>query len=264
MGDRLAGKVAIVTGGARGMGAAISTLYAEQGAKVLVTDVIDDEGEALVKEIGGAGADRVAYRHLDVTKEAEWTAAVADAVERFGKVDVLVNNAGILRAVPIPNMTEDIYREVIDVNQVAVFLGMKAVVGPMVAAGGGSIVNISSIDGHQGTPTLVAYVAAKYAVCGMTRVAALELASVGIRANTVCPGATRTRMMDAPDMAGVDIEAMSARMAPLGRIGEAHEVAAAALFLASDESSYITGTDIVVDGGATSGVGVEMFSQVST
>jgi 3alpha(or 20beta)-hydroxysteroid dehydrogenase len=135
-------------------------------------------------------------------------------VERFGKVDVLVNNAGVLRAVPIPNMTEDIYREVIDVNQIAVFLGMKAVVGPMVAAGGGSIVNISSIDGHQGTPTLVAYVAAKYAVCGMTRVAALELASVGIRANTVCPGATRTRMMDAPDMAGVDIEAMSARMAP--------------------------------------------------
>jgi 3alpha(or 20beta)-hydroxysteroid dehydrogenase len=264
MGDRLAGKVAIVTGGARGMGAAISTLYAEQGAKVLVTDVIDDEGEALAKEIGAAGADRVAYRHLDVTKEAEWTAAVADAVERFGKVDVLVNNAGILRAVPIPNMTEDIYREVIDVNQVAVFLGMKAVVGPMVAAGGGSIVNISSIDGHQGTPTLVAYVAAKYAVCGMTRVAALELAQLKIRANTVCPGATRTRMMDAPDMAGVDIEAMSARMAPLGRIGEAHEVAAAALFLASDESSYITGTDIVVDGGATSGVGVEMFNQVST
>src|SRR5581483_9384857 len=235
MGDRLAGKVAIVTGGARGMGAAISTLYAEQGAKVLVTDVIDDEGEALAKELGsGTSPARVAYRHLDVTREDEWTAAVADAVERFGKVDVLVNNAGILRAVPIPNMTEEIYRQVIDVNQVAVFLGMKAVVGPMVAAGGGSIVNISSIDGHQGTPTLVAYVAAKYAVCGMTRVAALELASAGIRANTVCPGATRTRMMDAPDMAGVDIEAMSARMAPLGRIGEAHEVAAAALFLASD------------------------------
>ncbi|HTK66107.1 MAG TPA: glucose 1-dehydrogenase [Pseudonocardia sp.] len=260
MGDRLAGKVAIVTGGARGMGAAISTLYAEQGAKVLVTDVIDDEGEALAKEIGEAAH----YRHLDVTQEDEWTAAVADAVERFGKVDVLVNNAGILRAVPIPNMTEEIYRQVIDVNQVAVFLGMKAVVGPMAQAGGGSIVNISSIDGHQGTPTLVAYVAAKYAVCGMTRVAALELAQLKIRANTVCPGATRTRMMDAPDMAGVDIEAMSAKMAPLGRIGEAHEVAAAALFLASDESSYITGTDIVVDGGATSGVGVEMFNQVAT
>ena len=260
MGERLAGKVAIITGGSRGMGAAMSTQFVEQGAKVLITDVIDDEGEALAKELG----DSAVYHHLDVTKEDEWTAVVAFAQEQFGKVDVLVNNAGILRAVPIPNMTEAIYREVIDVNQVAVFLGMKAVVGAMAAAGGGSIVNISSIDGHQGTPTLVAYVGAKYAVRGMTRVAALELAQLKIRANTVCPGATRTRMMDAPDMAGVDIEAMSAKMAPLGRIGEAHEVASAALFLASDEASYITGTDIVVDGGAISGVGVEMFNQVRT
>ena len=258
MGDRLTGKVAVVTGGARGMGAATSTRFVAEGAKVLVTDVIDDEGEALAKDLG----DAAAYRHLDVTRETEWTAAIADAEERFGKVDVLVNSAGILRAVPIPLMTEEIYRSVIDVNQLSVFLGMKAVVNAMAKAGGGSIVNISSIDGHQGTPTLVAYVAAKYAVRGMTRVAALELAQLKIRANTVCPGATRTRMMDCPDMEGIDIEAMSARMAPLGRIGEAHEIADAVLFLASDESSYITGTDIVVDGGAISGVGVEMFSQV--
>ena len=258
MGDRLTGKVAIVTGGARGMGAATCRRFVEQGAKVLITDVIDAEGEVLAKELGAAAE----YTHLDVTDETGWAAAVTDAQARFGKVDVLVNNAGVLRAVPIAHMTEESYRQVIDVNQVGVFLGMKAVVGSMITAGGGSIVNISSIDGHQGTPTLVAYVAAKYAVRGMTRVAALELAQFKIRANTVCPGATRTRMMDCPDMAGIDIEAMSARMAPLGRIGEAHEIADAALFLASTESSYITGTDIVVDGGAISGVGVEMFSQV--
>jgi 3alpha(or 20beta)-hydroxysteroid dehydrogenase len=260
MGDRLSGKVAVVTGAARGMGAATCRRFVEQGARVLVTDVLDEEGEVLAKELGASAA----FAHLDVSSEADWTRVVAGAQQRFGKVDVLVNNAGVLRAVPLPDMTEEIYRQVIDINQVGVFLGMKAVVGAMVAAGGGSIVNISSIDGHQGTPTLVAYVAAKYAVRGMTRVAALELAQLGIRVNTVCPGATRTRMMDCPDMAGIDIEALSARMAPLGRIGEAHEIADAALFLASKESSYITGTDIVVDGGAISGVGVEMFSQVSS
>ncbi|HTF54733.1 MAG TPA: glucose 1-dehydrogenase [Pseudonocardia sp.] len=258
MSDRLRGKVAIVSGAARGMGAATCRRFVEQGARVLVTDVVEEEGELLAKELGASAA----FARLDVAREADWTRVVEDATARFGKVDVLVNNAGVLRAVPLPNMTEEIYREVIDVNQIGVFLGMKAVVGAMVAAGGGSIVNISSIDGHQGTPTLVAYVAAKYAVRGMTRVAALELARAGIRVNTVCPGATRTRMMDCPDMAGIDIEGLSARMAPLGRIGEAHEIADAALFLASDESSYITGTDIVVDGGAISGVGVEMFSQV--
>ncbi|GAA5149962.1 glucose 1-dehydrogenase [Pseudonocardia eucalypti] len=259
MGDRLNGKVAVVTGAARGMGAATCRRFVDQGARVLVTDVLEEEGELLAKELGASAA----FARLDVTDEANWAEVVAHARRRFGRVDVLVNNAGILRAVPIPNMTEQIYRQVVDINQVGVFLGMKAVAGAMAAAGGGSIVNISSIDGHQGTPTLVAYVAAKYAVRGMTRVAALELASVGIRVNTVCPGATRTRMMDCPDMAGIDIEGLSARMAPLGRIGEAPEIADAVLFLASDESSYVTGTDIVVDGGAIAGVGVEMFSQVS-
>jgi 3alpha(or 20beta)-hydroxysteroid dehydrogenase len=143
-----------------------------------------------------------------------------------------------------------------------VFLGMKSVVASMAQAGGGSIVNTSSIDGFQGSPTLLAYVAAKFAVRGMTRVAALELAAVNIRVNTVCPGATRTRMMDCPDMAGVDIEALSNRMAPMGRMGEADEIAKASLYLASDDSSYVTGTDLTVDGGTTAGVGVEMFSQV--
>jgi 3alpha(or 20beta)-hydroxysteroid dehydrogenase len=133
----------------------------------------------------------------------------------------------------------------------------------MAAAGSGSIVNVSSIDGFQGTPALVAYVAAKFAVRGMTRVAALELAAMNIRVNTVCPGATRTRMMDCPDMEGIDIEALSNRMTPLGRMGEAHEIAHAILYLASDDAAYTTGSDITVDGGATAGVGVEMFSNVT-
>jgi NAD(P)-dependent dehydrogenase (short-subunit alcohol dehydrogenase family) len=252
----------VITGATSGIGLGLAKAFLKEGYNVVGTGRSAERLQSAATQLNAG--ERFLGVAGDIGKPESAKKTFEQAIAKYGKVDVLVNNAGVLRAVPIPNMTEDIYREVIDVNQVAVFLGMKAVVGPMVAAGGGSIVNISSIDGHQGTPTLVAYVAAKYAGCGMTRVAALELAQLGIRANTVCPGATRTRMMDAPDMAGVDIEAMSARMAPLGRIGEAHEVAAAALFLASDESSYITGTDIVVDGGATSGVGVEMFSQVST
>jgi len=199
---------------------------------------------------------------LDVTNEEEWQTAVSVTESAFGPVTILVNNAGILRAIPMPLMALEDYQSVIDVNQTGVFLGMKSVVASMAQAGGGSIVNTSSIDGFQGSPTLLAYVAAKFAVRGMTRVAALELAAVNIRVNTVCPGATRTRMMDCPDMAGVDIEALSNRMAPMGRMGEADEISKAMLYLASDDSSYVTGTDLTVDGGTTAGVGVEMFSQV--
>jgi 3alpha(or 20beta)-hydroxysteroid dehydrogenase len=259
MSDRLQGKVALVTGAARGMGAATARLFVDEGAAVLLTDVVDDEGEALAQELG----ERAAYCHLDVTSEAAWQSAIGFAEAMFGPVSVLVNNAGILRAIPMPTMTLEDYQSVIDVNQTGVFLGMKAIVPSMAKAGGGSIVNTSSIDGFQGSPALTAYVAAKFAVRGMTRVAALELTAAGIRVNTVCPGATRTRMMDCPDMAGIDIDALASRMAPMGRMGEATEVANAMLFLASDESSYMTGTDITVDGGTLAGVGVEMFSQVT-
>ena len=259
MAGRLDGKVAVITGAARGMGAATARLFAEHGARVLLTDVIDEEGELLAKELG----DAASYAHLDVTDEAEWQQAIASAESTFGPVTTLVNNAGILRAIPMPLMALEDYQSVIDINQTGVFLGMKSVVPSMAVAGGGSIVNVSSVDGFQGSPALMAYVAAKFAVRGMTRVAALELAGMGIRVNTVCPGATRTRMMDCPDMAGIDIEALSNRMAPMGRMGEPHEVAFATLYLASDEASYTTGTDIVIDGGTIAGVGVEMFSQVS-
>ncbi|HEX3793621.1 MAG TPA: glucose 1-dehydrogenase [Acidimicrobiales bacterium] len=258
MAGRLEGKVALISGAARGIGAASARLFVGEGAKVVVADVIDDEGELLAKELG----DACAFVHLDVTDESQWLAAIEAAENQFGPVSVLVNNAGILRAIPLPLMSLEDYQSVIDVNQTGVFLGMKSVVGSMMKAGGGSIVNMSSIDGLQGSPALGAYVAAKFAVRGMTRVAALELAAAHIRVNTVCPGATRTTMMDAPDMAGIDIDALSCRMAPLARMGEAPEIAEAVLFLASDASSYCTGSDIVADGGATAGVGVEMFSLV--
>jgi 3alpha(or 20beta)-hydroxysteroid dehydrogenase len=258
MSGRVEGKVALVTGAARGMGAATARLFVAEGAKVMLADVVDDEGEALALELGADAA----YIHLDVTSEEDWQTAVSVTESAFGPVTILVNNAGILRAIPLPLMALEDYQSVIDVNQTGVFLGMKCVVASMAQAGGGSIVNTSSIDGFQGSPTLLAYVAAKFAVRGMTRVAALELAAVNIRVNTVCPGATRTRMMDCPDMAGVDIEALSNRMAPMGRMGEADEIAKASLYLASEDSSYVTGTDLTVDGGTTAGVGVEMFSQV--
>ncbi|HWF53287.1 MAG TPA: glucose 1-dehydrogenase [Solirubrobacteraceae bacterium] len=259
MSGRVEDKVALITGAARGMGAATARLFVAEGARVLLTDVVDDEGLALAAELG----DRAAYTHLDVTDESQWEAALSVAEERFGAVTVLVNNAGILRAIPLTAMSLEEYQSVVDVNQTGVFLGMKTVVPGMAVAGAGSIVNVSSIDGLQGSPALLAYVAAKFAVRGMTRVAALELAGMNIRVNTVCPGATRTRMMDCPDMAGIDIEALSNRMAPLGRMGEAHEVADAILYLASDAAGYITGTDLTVDGGTTAGVGVEMFSQIT-
>jgi 3alpha(or 20beta)-hydroxysteroid dehydrogenase len=259
MAGRIEGKVALITGAARGMGAATARLFIDQGAKVLLTDVEDAEGQLLAKELG----DNATYTRLDVTDETQWQNAIAHAKTTLGApVSVLVNNAGILRAIPLPLMSLADYQQVIDINQTAVFLGMKNVVPAMAEAGKGSIINVSSIDGFQGSPALSAYVAAKFAVRGLTRVAALELAAMNIRVNTVCPGATRTRMMDCPDMAGIDIEALSARMAPLGRMGEAPEIANATLFLASDEASYITGTDLVIDGGTIAGVGVEMFSQV--
>src|ERR1700722_11856574 len=175
MSDRLQGKVALISGAARGMGAETARLFVDEGASVLLTDVIDDEGDALVQELG----ERAAYCHLDVTSEDSWQNAIGFAEATFGPVSVLVNNAGILRAIPMPAMSLEGYQSVIDVNQTGVFLGMKSVVPSMLKAGGGSIVNTSSIDGFQGTPALTAYVAAKFAVRGMTRVAALELAAAG-------------------------------------------------------------------------------------
>jgi 3alpha(or 20beta)-hydroxysteroid dehydrogenase len=241
---RLDGKVAIVTGAARGQGATEARLFAQEGARVVLADVLDDEGEAVAAEIG----DAATYLHLDVTDEAAWAATVARAEERFGPVGVLVNNAGILHFQAVHKIEADDFDRVMRVNVGGVFHGMKAVTPSMTRAGGGAIVNISSTAGLQGQPFLGAYVASKWAVRGLTKSAAIDLGPKGIRVNSVHPGG-----IDTPMIGGLDTEAPFYKRLPIPRIGAPSEAAAAVLFLASDEASYITGAELAVDGGATCG-----------
>jgi 3alpha(or 20beta)-hydroxysteroid dehydrogenase len=250
---RLDGKVALISGAARGMGRAEAELFAAEGAKVAVCDVRDAEGGSVARGIGASAL----YLHLDVTSEEQWSEAVSATTQAFGRLDVLVNNAGIAEAAPLAEMTLDSYRRVIDVNQVGVFLGMRAVVEPMTAAGGGSILNISSIDGLIGMDHIISYVASKWAVRGMTKTAARELAPRGIRVNSIHPGFIHTHLA-VEDESHLDathavIDQLTARLAPMGRTGEPEEIARLALFLASDESSYSTGSEFVADGGLISG-----------
>ena len=250
---RLDGKVALISGAARGMGKAEALLFAAEGAKVAVCDVRDDEGRAVAAQIG----DAARYQHLDVTSEEDWVAAVAATERAFGRLDVLVNNAGIGEGAPLAEMTLASYRRVTEVNQTGVFLGMRAAVEPMTRAGGGSIVNISSIDGMIGMDLCLAYVASKWAVRGMTKTAARELASRRIRVNSVHPGFIHTHLAveDESQLAGVHalLDAHTARLAPMGRAGRPEEIARLVLFLASDESSYSTGSEFVADGGLIAG-----------
>jgi 3alpha(or 20beta)-hydroxysteroid dehydrogenase len=244
---RLEGKVALITGGARGMGAAEARLFAKEGAQVAIADVLDADGEALATELG----ESAAYHHLDVTSEDDWSAAAQSAVDRFGRIDVLVNNAGILKFAALDEMPLEDYMQVINVNQVGVFLGMRTVVPHMKQAGrGGSIVNISSVEGIRGAPMLIAYAASKFAVHGMSKAAAVELGSSGIRVNSVHPGGIDTPMVRAQGLEGADLDKIF-RGIPLGRAGVSEDVAQVVAFLASDESSYCTGAEFVVDGGAT-------------
>jgi 3alpha(or 20beta)-hydroxysteroid dehydrogenase len=254
MTGRLDGRVALISGAARGMGRAEALVFAREGAKVSVCDVRDAEGEALAREIGGAAR----YQRLDVTCEADWAAAVAATEHAFGRLDVLVNNAGIAEGAPLAEMTLDSYRRVTEVNQTGVFLGMRAVVEPMTRAGGGSIVNVSSIDGMVGMELCLSYVASKWAVRGMTKTAARELASRGIRVNSIHPGFIHTHLAveDESQLAATHalLDAHTARFAPMRRTGKPEEIARLALFLASDESSYSTGSEFVADGGLIAGV----------
>jgi 3alpha(or 20beta)-hydroxysteroid dehydrogenase len=241
---RLDGKVAIVTGAARGQGEAEARLFAAEGARVLLADVLDDEGEAVAAEIGEAAA----YTHLDVTDEEQWQAAVALAEQRFGPVTVLVNNAGILLFQALHKTELEDFDRVLRVNVHGVFLGMKSVTPSMTRAGGGSIVNISSTAGLQGLPHLGAYVASKWAVRGLTKTAAIDLGHKNIRVNSVHPGG-----IDTPMVAGTSSDAPFYKRLPVSRMGSADEAARAVLFLASDEASYIAGAELAVDGGATCG-----------
>jgi 3alpha(or 20beta)-hydroxysteroid dehydrogenase len=250
---RLDGKVALITGGARGMGKSHVRHFVAEGARVVFGDVLDDKG---AKVAAGLDGQSCRYIHHDVTSEAEWAAAVAAAVESFGRLDVLVNNAGVLKFAPIADMSPDDFRRILEVNTVGCWLGMKAAIGPMKAAGGGSIINISSIEGFTGAAGLSAYSASKFAIRGLTKVAARELGQFGIRVNSVHPGGVITSMIlsqaEAADQ--MDPEAFLKAM-PLSRFAEPAEISRLVVFLASDESSYSTGSEFVADGGLLSGPG---------
>ena len=234
---RVDDKVAIITGGAQGMGAADARMLVAEGAKVVIADILDEPGQALADELG----DAARYVHLDVSDEEQWQAAVDAAVTAFGKVNVLVNNAGIVQVAPLKSLDVDKWNRVLAVNLTGAMLGIKAVLGPMTEAGGGSIINVSSIEGMRGASWVHSYVASKWGLRGLTKSAALELAPDNIRVNSLHPGFIRTPMTKhfPDDMVGT----------PLGRPGKPEEVATFVVFLASDESSFSTGSEFVVDGG---------------
>lgn len=245
----LEGKVALITGAARGQGAAEARLFAQRGAKVMLCDLLDDEGQAVAAEIGA----NAAYTRLDVTSENDWKKAIQATIDKFGKLNVLINNAGIITPVKeIGDTSLNDYMKVINVNQVGVFLGMREVVEPMKKAGGGSIVNISSIDGLIGMYGATAYCATKFAVRGMTKVAALELGKYGIRVNSLHPGGVQTKILDDTGLSPEDA-AEAFKQIPLGRIGQSEEMATLAAYLASDDASYSTGSEFIADGGLTAG-----------
>ncbi|MEV5974286.1 glucose 1-dehydrogenase [Streptomyces sp. NPDC051921] len=248
---KLDGRVVVITGAARGQGEQEARLFAAEGAKVVLADVLDDPGEALAKELG---EERAVYVRLDVTSEADWAAGVGVAKERFGRIDGLVNNAGILRFNELVSTPLDEFQAIVQVNQVGCFLGIKAVAPEIEAAGGGTIVNTASYTGVTGMAGVGAYAASKHAVLGLTRVAAVELAGKGIRVNAVCPGAIDTAMSNPEGVDPAATAELYRGLVPLGRIGRPEEVAALALFLTAADSSYITGQPFVIDGGWLAGV----------
>ncbi|GAA0496015.1 MULTISPECIES: glucose 1-dehydrogenase [Streptomyces] len=242
----LEGKTAVITGAARGQGEAEARLFARLGGRVVLADVLDEPGKRVADEIGEAAR----YVHLDVTDEAGWQTVVAAATAEFGGVDVLINNAGVLRSMPLADETMENFERTLRINLVGPFLGIKAVREAMIAAGGGSIVNISSVGGLTGIPRTGGYGASKWGLRGLTKVAALELGQYGIRVNSVHPG-----VIDTPMLAEVAATA-DAGVAPavaLGRIGLPDDVAGLVAFLASDASAYLTGAEIAVDGGSSAG-----------
>ena len=250
---RLDGKVALISGGARGQGEAEVRLFVREGAKVVFGDVLDELGEVVAKDVGDATHDV----HLDVRQEDQWAAAVSEAESRFGKLDVLVNNAGVLHMGTLTHDTtlED-YMRIIEVNQIGVFLGMRSAIPAMLRNGKGAIVNTSSSNGMAGYGGTIAYTASKFAVRGMTKNAALEYGKAGIRVNSVHPGGIDTPMTRPDDLGGFTEEDQAAAwdMVPVARVGQPEEVANLVLFLASDEASYCSGAEFIVDGGMLAGV----------
>ena len=245
---RLAGKVAIVTGAAQGMGAATARLFAAEGAKVVLCDILEDEGRATAAEIGGDAL----FLKLDVRSDAEWEGVVAETVKRFGQLDILINNAAIVHFSPIEAMPAADIERVLAINVMGTMLGAKHAAQPMIAAGRGVIVNISSVDGLRGCNGLSAYTASKWAVRGLSKSLAFELGPRGIRVCTVHPGGVNTQMGNPFGLTGDAVNVGYERV-PLQRIGEPEEIARASLFIASDEASYISGAELAVDGGWSAG-----------
>lgn len=257
---KLDGRVVVITGAARGQGEQEARLFVAEGALVLLGDVLDEQGAALAKELG----DAARYVHLDVSREDDWTAAVGEAREAFGRIDGLVNNAGILRFNELVSTPLEEFQQVVQVNQVGAFLGMKAVAPEIEAAGGGTIVNTASYTALSGMAYVGSYAATKAAIVGLTRVAAMELAAKGIRVNAMCPGAVDTPMSNPaqldptadPAEASAALDELYKKLVPLGRVGQPEEVARLALFLSCADSSYITGQPFVIDGGWLAGVSI--------
>jgi 3alpha(or 20beta)-hydroxysteroid dehydrogenase len=234
---RVEGKVVLISGGARNIGAASARMLVSEGAQVVIGDLLDEEGAALAEELG----DSARYVHLDVTSDEDWRAAVALAVAEFGQLNVLFNNAGIFNGGQLQRYKRELWQEMLDVNLTGAFLGMRASADAIIAAGGGSIINTSSIEGLRGTPWAHGYVASKWGLTGLTKSAAMELAPQGVRVNSLHPGRISTPATDQmpPDLIPI----------PLGRPGLPDEVATFVVFLASDESSFATGSEFVMDGG---------------
>lgn len=242
--NRLDDKVALITGGARGQGAAEAELFIAAGAQVVITDVLDAEGEATAERLGAA----CEFLHHDVASEDQWKSVVDTVVERHGRLDILVNNAGIFRTVGLIETSMELWTQMMDINQTGVFLGMRTAAPAMQANGSGSIINISSIAGMKSAAVAHAYSASKWAVRGMTKSAAVELAPSGVRVNSVHPGIIDTNMLQ--EFGGLR-DSIEQRI-PMGRVATADEVGKLVLFLASEDSSYCTGHEFVVDGAMTS------------
>lgn len=246
---RLENKVALITGAARGQGAAEARLFAAEGAQVIIADVLEEQGRALADEIGA----NAVFMSLDVRKEAQWEKVVAEIEKKYAALHILVNNAGILHAAPLLETTLEDFERVLAVNQVGCFLGMKVCGALMARIGGGSIVNISSTGGMFGVPQAVSYTGTKFAVRGMTKTAAMDLGKHNIRVNSIHPGTVDTPMVrDSEHFPEVDLDATCAKF-PMPRAAQPEDIARLALFVASDDCSYSTGSEFVSDGGMTAG-----------
>lgn len=245
---RIEGKNAIVTGGARGIGAATVRRFVEEGARVVIADLLEREGQALADELGPAAG----FHRLDVADAQAWRSCVAYGVERFGAIDILVNNAGVCLVGAITDLDPLLFQRSLEVNLLGSFLGLQAVGAGMIARGQGAIINVSSAEGLHGTNGMAAYGSSKWGLRGLTKVAALEFGHRGVRVNSIHPGAVDTPMANS-DAIPRDILARVFSRQPIQRIGRPEEIADLILFLASDEASYVCGAEIAVDGGMTAG-----------